>query len=127
LKKIKLFTGRTAGIVGCIFLIFLVSLNHVSGQVTKEKKMILATRIERAPQMDGKMSDPVWELGARADNFFQFEPHNDREATLATEVRILYDDFSIYIGAKMHDPESSKILTEQGLRDADSKLNSDQV
>lgn len=76
--------------------------------------------------MDGSMSDPVWELAAKANNFFQFEPHNDREATFPTEVSILYDDFSIYIGARMYDPEPDKIFTELGLRDADSKLNADQ-
>jgi len=112
---------------GWFFLmILLIGCNVLYAQEVSGRKKIMATRVIQAPQMDGKMSDPIWQLSEKSGDFFQYEPHNDRPATFKTEVSILYSDYAIYIGAKLHDPEASKILTELGLRDADSKLNADQ-
>ncbi len=72
------------------------------------------------------MSDPIWQLAFPATGFMQYEPHNDRPASFETEVRVLFDDNSIYIGALLFDPSPDSILTELGLRDADDKLNADQ-
>lgn len=109
-----------------VFLLLILSCQWVNGQRSVERKKITAFRVQQPPQIDGILNDPEWESAVKSGDFFQFEPHNDREASFPTEVRILYDDFSVYIGAQLFDPEPTRILTELGLRDADSKLNADQ-
>jgi hypothetical protein len=89
-------------------------------------KTLEALRVATPPKLDGALSDPIWQLAKPAANFLQYEPHNDRPASFESDVRVLFDDNSLYIGAFLFDPRPDSILTELGLRDADDKLNADQ-
>lgn len=90
------------------------------------KKEITATRIEKPPRIDGKLDEAAWSNVPEASDFFQYEPFNDRPASLPTTVKLIYDDNAIYIGAELYDPHPDSILTELGIRDADNNLNADQ-
>ena len=95
-------------------------------QATQGNKTIQAVRVETAPQLDGRLSDPLWQQAPPASGFMQYEPHNDRPASFESEVRVLFNDQSVFIGALLYDPNPDSILTELGLRDANDKLNADQ-
>jgi hypothetical protein len=88
-------------------------------------KNIKAVRIENPPKIDGIIDEAVWQKANIAGDFSQYEPYNDRPASLNTEVKILYDDKSIYIAAIMYDSAPDSILTELGLRDSGDQLNAD--
>lgn len=98
----------------------------IHAQARQNPKTLEALRIAHPPKMDGTLSDPIWQLAFPATGFMQYEPHNDRPASFESEVRVLFDDNSIYIGAILYDSNPELILTELGLRDADDKLNADQ-
>jgi hypothetical protein len=89
------------------------------------KKTLQTIRTQTPPVIDGVVNEPAWQITEPAGGFFQYEPHNDRPASYDTYVWVLYDDYYLYIGAKMQDPEPDKILTELSLRDGDEDLNAD--
>ncbi len=90
-----------------------------------ERKTISAIRISVPPVIDGIIDDRVWRKAEPASGFIQYEPHNDRPASYETYVKVLYDDKSVYIGARMTDPDPGNILTELGLRNTGNSLNAD--
>ena len=53
--------------------------------------------------MDGKLDDAAWALAKPISQFTQSQPHEGEPATQRTEIRILYDDQALYIGARVYD------------------------
>ena len=90
-----------------------------------DRKRVAAVRTPTPPVIDGSLDDTVWQKAEAVSGFHQYEPHNDRPASFETFVKILYDDNSIYIGARMIDPNPDSILTELGLRNSGDNLNAD--
>jgi hypothetical protein len=88
------------------------------------KKELNAIRITEKPKIDGDLSDGCWQTAHPAADFLQFEPYNGSPPTFPTEVKIVYDNFALYIGAMMYDDEPAKIMRELGQRDA-TELNAD--
>ncbi len=88
------------------------------------RRALSAQRVNAGLQIDGHLDEAVWQKAETAADFFQYEPNNDRPSSLATEVRVLYDDHNLYIGARMLDPQPELVLTEMGLRD-EHNLNAD--
>ena len=62
-----------------------------------------ATRIAQAPIIDGKLNDATWESAPIATNFVQNFPDVGQPATVRTEVRVVYDNYAVYIGAYLYD------------------------
>ena len=122
------FFSRALATIYCriaiIFIFYFTLLpNGVLAQT--ERKVVGATRITDSPLIDGLLNETVWYSGPTASDFYQYEPHNDRSASFATVVRVLYDDNYLYIGAKMYDNEPDQILSELSLRDGVDGLNAD--
>jgi hypothetical protein len=84
-----------------------------------------AVRVGIAPKIDGKLDEEVWQKGMIAGDFIQYTPVSGKPATLRTEVRVLYDDNALYIGAVMFDPNPDSIYTDLGKRDSDRNINAD--
>ncbi|MBK8698788.1 MAG: carbohydrate binding family 9 domain-containing protein [Saprospiraceae bacterium] len=76
-----------------------------------------AKRIFESITIDGKLNEVSWSGAAQADQFTMSEPTPGEAASFDTRVYFLYDDNAVYIGARMHDPQPDKILTELSLRD----------
>jgi hypothetical protein len=65
-------------------------------------RMIAAERT--APvTLDGRLDEEAWAASTPATGFRQSEPNEGQPATQRTELRILYDDVALYIGARMYD------------------------
>ncbi len=90
------------------------------------KKSITAVKTDNPPVIDGTLDDTVWLIADVANNFIQYSPYNGAESKYRTEVRVLYDNKAIYIGAMMYDPRPDSIYKELGERDSDFSLNADQ-
>ena len=84
-----------------------------------QKKILQAKSISQNISIDGKLDESAWENAAIASDFITFEPDNGKAVPEGkkTEVKILYDNDAIYIGAKMYDDEPDKILKEISQRD----------
>lgn len=80
-----------------------------------------ASRATGAIQVDGTLDEAAWRAAQVIDQFYQQKPDAGLPATERTEVRILFDDDNLYIGAELYDsrPEALVIPTLQ--RDPDTR------
>ena len=62
------------------------------------------------PRIDGALDDDVWRSAAPTSGFVQAEPDEGKPATEATDVRVAYDDATLYIAAYMHDSNPREIV-----------------
>lgn len=77
-----------------------------------------ALRAANAPVIDGQLADDAWAQAPVADHFRQRDPDEGQPATERTEIRVLYDDYALYVGARLHDSEPSAISARLSSRDA---------
>ena len=63
-----------------------------------------AERRTGAVQIDGRLDEPAWAKARPVSGFRQFRPDEGAPASLPTEVRILFDEQALYIGAQLRDP-----------------------
>jgi hypothetical protein len=78
-----------------------------------------ARRTDIPPTMDGRLDEAAWKTAPFAGNFRQVEPIEGAPATERTEVRVLYDNVSLYVGVKLYDSEPDKIVRRLSRRDDD--------
>ncbi|WP_166920470.1 DUF5916 domain-containing protein [Flavobacterium poyangense] len=90
-----------------------------SSWIYSQKKTLQAQQISQSISIDGKLDEPAWETAAVASDFIMFEPDNGKPIpdTKKTEIKVLYNNDALYIGAVMHDDEPNKILKEISQRD----------
>lgn len=81
------------------------------------QKSVQALRITAPPEIDGVLDEPIWQQADIATQFIQHRPTPGPVEKRPTEVRILYDDVAIYIGAVMHDVSQDSIFREMSRRD----------
>lgn len=86
---------------------------------TIPRKKIRLVKVLEGPKINGILDDAAWQNAPVATDFVERLPNNGRPIpdSLRTEVKIVYDDFGIYFGATMYDPEPEKILKELTERD----------
>jgi Domain of unknown function (DUF5916)/Carbohydrate family 9 binding domain-like len=80
-------------------------------------RVLTASRAQSAVRVDGLLDDSAWVSAAVATSFRQREPSEGAAATLATEVRVLWDDDALYVGARMRDPSPDSIIALLARRD----------
>jgi len=86
---------------------------------------VRAVRAETPPRVDGALDDPAWESAAPATGFRRDVPSDGNPAAESTEVRVLYDDGALYVGARMYHRDPSTVSRLRGRRDSFG-LNNDQ-
>jgi hypothetical protein len=96
------------------------ALSHNNGRVPPVAR---ALRITAAPHVDGRLDDAAWTAAEPITEFTQNVPREGQPASERTEVRIVYDDVAVYVGARMFDGEPGRIVAKLGRRD--SYTNSD--
>lgn len=78
---------------------------------------LAAVRLTGSIRIDGKMDESAWASATAASNFTQVDPSEGQPATERTELRVLYDDDALYVGARMFDREPHKIRAHLARRD----------
>ena len=76
-----------------------------------------AARTSASIELDGRLNESAWALAPVTDSFTQIDPDEGRPASQRTEVRVLYDDTFLYVGARLHD--TGRITGRLGRRDMD--------
>ncbi len=89
-----------------------------------QSKQGTAVRTHERIEIDGMLNEPAWTTSHVMTGFSQYKPVYDVKASFETEVRILYNDEALYIGAVMYDPHPDSILAQLGERDSEN-LNTD--
>jgi len=61
-------------------------------------------RLQTPITLDGRLDEDIWQQAAPATGLRQYQPHEGASASFPTEVRILFDERALYIGARMSQP-----------------------
>ncbi|MCB0762367.1 MAG: carbohydrate binding family 9 domain-containing protein [Flavobacteriales bacterium] len=96
------------------YLLLAPMLGFCSDEV---KKKLNAVRLAEPPRIDGVLDDAAWATAEIATDFLQNRPNPGAQASQKTEVRVIYDDEAIYIGATLFDTASDSILHQLSARD----------
>jgi hypothetical protein len=83
-----------------------------------------AQRTPRPPVIDGRLSEEAWAQAEPVGGFTQRDPDEGKPASERTEVRVLYDNDALYVGARLFDSEPGLIARRLARRDnsADADL-----
>ena len=100
-----------------IFFVILIILTSFYASGLPQKKQIVATKVNTPPMLDGILNDNVWNNVPIATDFIQLRPNNGQKATQISEVRFIYDDEAVYVGAMLYDTAPDSILTNLSKRD----------
>ena len=104
--------------------LFLLPLMLICAQAISQTKQLQAVKTSQPPKIDGSLDDPAWQSAVVATEFIQNFPQTGQPASAKTEVRILYDNNAIYIGAKMFD-KPDLIRKQITSRDGEAKADAD--
>lgn len=74
--------------------------------------------------IDGKLDDAAWATATAVSDFTQTDPDDGKPATERTEVRFMFDNGALYVGAKMYDKLGKKGVKSTLVR-RDDDFNSD--
>ena len=99
--------------------LILLSLLFFSFFGYSQKKTLQTKFITEKIEIDGKLNEDIWKAAAIASDFIMFEPDNGTPIpeNKKTEIKVLYDNDAIYIGAMLYDESPDKILKEVTQRD----------
>ncbi len=84
---------------------------------------VRAIRTQERIVIDGILSEGAWQNATVVSDFLQRDPDEGAQPTEKTNVRILYDDNALYVGARLFDHAPDSIVARLGRRDVDQ--NSD--
>lgn len=84
----------------------------------ENRKQARAVRVDNdVIHVDGRLDETAWAAAPAIDDFVQKEPNEGANPSERTEIRFLYDDGALYIGARMHKRSESRIQAPMGRRD----------
>ena len=86
-----------------------------------DRRLLHATVLQEGtppPSVDGTVDDEAWRTVEPLTGFIQQEPNDGQPATEETEVRVLLDGRTLYIGIIAFDSDPSGIVFTQSRRDA---------
>ncbi|HSH74917.1 MAG TPA: DUF5916 domain-containing protein [Longimicrobiales bacterium] len=113
-----------ASVIATLLLLPLFPLAG-SGQAVQEtgagrrpSRSARAAVVEQPPIIDGRLDDRAWSAAEALSGFVQREPMEGEPVSERTEVRIVYDEAAVYVGAWLYDRDPSAIVLGQTLRDA---------
>ncbi|HSB94223.1 MAG TPA: carbohydrate binding family 9 domain-containing protein, partial [Flavitalea sp.] len=84
------------------FLIILIFVSF-SIPVYSQQKVLTSTQISGSIRIDGNLDEAGWQTASIADSFITNSPVFGRPSVARTEVKVLYDNTAMYIGAYLHD------------------------
>lgn len=84
----------------------------------RQNKQIVAIELdEQEITLDGRLTESIWQDAVPASGFRQRMPNEGQPATQKTEVRFLYDDDALYVGARMFASNPDSMIVSMTRRD----------
>jgi hypothetical protein len=87
------------------------SSGNQDGEKIQDSYRLLINKADTPPDIDGELSEEVWQKAEPAKDFWLKYPRDDQKAPKQTEVRVSYDDRFLYIAATCYDTSSYVIQT----------------
>lgn len=102
-----------------LFSLFFIITAIGFAQNQPVKKEYIATKISKAPKIDGVLDDDVWQNLPEAGDFVMIEPGDGtpERDTHKTKVKVAYTDEAVYVAAYMYDHKPDEILRQFSQRD----------
>src|SRR5688500_20382307 len=75
---------------------------------TTSSPAVTVVRARGEVRVDGRLDEAAWTAAAPVTTFTQRDPNAGEPATERTEVRLVYDDDAVYVGARLHDSSRSE-------------------
>lgn len=76
-----------------------------------------AVRADRAPVIDGREDDPVWQGAPATSEFLEFKPNEGKAPRFRTEFKAAYDERNLYVFVRAFDSHPDSIMTALTRRD----------
>ena len=89
-----------------LYRVFLFPLLYFGSPAFSQIKTLDAYKLDHPPRIDGNLDDSAWVNAPIATDFIQNFPNFGVPAWVKSEVKIVYDNTAIYIGAYLHDNPS---------------------
>lgn len=86
---------------------------------------VVAMRTGRAPVLDGRDDDPIWQEAPAVTSFREFDPVEGGDPRFRTEFKVAYDSRNIYVFVRAYDPDPNQIRRLLARRDV--RAPSDQI
>jgi hypothetical protein len=118
----------TVVLLWAVSLAWTISSGHAQTDLTEIHKSRFMTAVavdSGVIRMDGNLNEPEWKLAVPATDFIQRLPQTGKPATEITEVRILYDQHNLYVGADCFDSAGTEGITIKDIRPDFYTLDSD--
>lgn len=108
---------RLPSLLLIFFSIFLFAQQNKHDSIIRKK--ITTIKINQTIKIDGILDEDAWKQAPIAKDFIELRPNNGKSENpdFRSEVKVMYDDTGIYIGAMLYDKEPSKISKELTERD----------
>jgi hypothetical protein len=86
-------------------------------------RSVQASRVDRAPKLDGTLNDPLWQQATPISDLLEREPFEGQPPTERTEVRVLYTRNEVYFGVTCFDSNPGGIVATELRRDVSQELD----
>ena len=77
----------------------------------------IAVHARRAPVIDGKDNDPVWNEAPAITDFTEWQPTEGKTPRFRTEAKVAYDASNLYVFVRAYDPHPDSIFSVLERRD----------
>lgn len=116
----------SGAVLVAVSLLAPAALRGQAGGAGAERPRPVATAVSRSGplKLDGRLDEAVWAAATPATEFTQQRPKEGAPASEKTEVRFLYDDEAIYVGARMYESGGAAGVTSRLAR-RDANVQSD--
>ena len=100
----------------CLLLLVVLLAPAAADAQERERKRATATRAaDGAIRIDGRLDEAAWQAATPMTDFVQKEPAEGEPATDAIDIRFVFDDNALYVGARMR--SAAAIQAPLGRRD----------
>jgi hypothetical protein len=100
LVNCRFLNARCAGTrLGMTFVVLGMTVPHAA--LAQAAQTVQAVRFNVAPRVDGRLTESFWQTAPVLTGLTQREPTEGAPAIENTEVRFVYDEDALYVGARM--------------------------
>jgi hypothetical protein len=96
------------------------AMTHRNGRVPPTAT---AVRAASAPRIDANLDDAAWATAPVSTGFRRDVPSDGKPAAEDSEIRVVYDDHAMYVGARLFNRDRSRVSRRLSRRDSFSVFN----
>lgn len=104
-------------------LVLLLSFSGILVNAQTEKRSVFVKKIDQEILLDGILDEAVWGLADSASDFWQLFPTDSLKAQDITEVKLLYNNTHIFIGATAKSSVGGDFIVSSLRRDYSARSN----